>query len=687
METTFNDNGRLTVVDTQAIERESANPHVSVIIGFKDRGLGRLEMCIRSIHDSLSEVSHEVIVADYGSSDTESISNLLISVNAKHELIATDGEWSAARARNAGVRAATGRILLAVDADMLFTPKSLARVVEQIERHPQELVILQCRDLPPGYTEDTVRERGLDWDELAKVGHLRPRWGVGGLVGLQRAVWERLRGWDERMHTYGGEDTDFAKRARRIGARVDWLDEPGVAMYHMWHPSAAHASARDAEIKAAVELNRKMHTHDLTFARNRVSYRYLPKSLPPLVTILLRSNGAPRTSVRETLGTILSQTVSDIEVLVDNDTASDVDDDRITVVDQGTIAWAPRGTYLMEALAGELWAESRLQELLAAWRPGMGLVSDRPSVQIVDEAGTVLREAHVPADPRITLQSTMILSSLASHKESEIRSANWRDVVSSVMASGAEWEILPKSLHVVSILASSEEQYSRRWQADILAISNTLSRCGLPWPHAEGQVIEPTPPASALATKEMRLRVASNNFSNPGLLDWLSSNENVSEWKWVKLSAPGGSTLWQEATLATDDLLRIASCKRRLFVSGFEPEISRIGSTHADISKLQIVEHLEEVYGDGRRSSFWLVAQPEESEAEEVEHALRSRAGINVVLRRTVATQSGTSNFVLARLRATSRDAALSVASATPVTGALEVIELAQSTDTTKAYA
>ena len=52
---------------------EIISPLVSVIIGFKDWGLERLELSIRSIHDSLEGIQHEVVISDYGSEDTASI--------------------------------------------------------------------------------------------------------------------------------------------------------------------------------------------------------------------------------------------------------------------------------------------------------------------------------------------------------------------------------------------------------------------------------------------------------------------------------------------------------------------------------------------------------------------------------------------------------------------------------------
>ncbi|QNN82271.1 glycosyltransferase family 2 protein [Brachybacterium sp. Z12] len=159
--------------------REQASPKVSVVIGFKDWGIERLELSIRSIHLSLGDVPHEVIVSDYNSSDRASVADTARRVNAHHEIVETDGEWSRSRALNAGVRASRGEYILATDADMVFSPGALRRVVDQLDQHPMEIVILQCRDLPTGYSHEVISREGFDWDKFSAIAQIRPRWGMG----------------------------------------------------------------------------------------------------------------------------------------------------------------------------------------------------------------------------------------------------------------------------------------------------------------------------------------------------------------------------------------------------------------------------------------------------------------------------------------------------------------------------
>jgi hypothetical protein len=54
-------------------------------------------------------------------------------------------------------------------------------------------------------------------------------WVSGALLGIRRAVFAALGGFDERFFLYH-EDVDFGRRARRAGYRV-WV-RPSVHLYH-----------------------------------------------------------------------------------------------------------------------------------------------------------------------------------------------------------------------------------------------------------------------------------------------------------------------------------------------------------------------------------------------------------------------------------------------------------------------
>lgn len=343
----------------------------SVVIGFKDWGTDRLARCVSSIHASLSGHPHEVIVSDYGSENAEAVRAAAEAAGATVIRTETDGTWSSGRAQNAGFAHATGRVFMNTDADMIFTPHALARVVERLSEAPSEAIILQSRDLPYSVTEQDLLDP--DWQDLATVATVRPRWGCGGLVATHRDTYLKLRGYDERMHTYGGEDIDYLKRLRRSGATIHWLDEPSVRMYHVWHPSTSAAAAQDPAATAAIKRNRELHTNDNTTVRNVVRWTHRHPEAPPVVSVMVNceeytdpSDGAVEIS------TLLGQTLTDIEiVLVGGDSSWQrfFNDPRVAVaprLDDGWVAAIKhsRGTFITLHARRQLHVSNRLERLV-----------------------------------------------------------------------------------------------------------------------------------------------------------------------------------------------------------------------------------------------------------------------------------------------------------------------------------
>ncbi|MEX5308854.1 glycosyltransferase family 2 protein [Kocuria sp. CPCC 205297] len=288
---------------------------LSIIIGFKDWGLERLELSIKTIQKSLSgKLRGEVIVSDYGSVDGESVRQVAERLNARCIRTETDGEWSRSRALNAGIRSSSGRWVFTTDADMLFTPETFPALVEWLESHPGHAAVLQCRDLPAGHSHEVVRDRGLLWDEFERRAKLRPRWGMGGLFGVSRYTLNDVGGYDERMHTYGGEDLDFALRVRRSGAPVTWIEDRRVRMYHVWHPSTHAVIKRQTGGNEAVRENQLILKEDQSWVRNvtRGSTRSITEPLASFVTVM----DAPAAGLPDTVFSALGQTVDSVECLI-----------------------------------------------------------------------------------------------------------------------------------------------------------------------------------------------------------------------------------------------------------------------------------------------------------------------------------------------------------------------------------
>lgn len=288
---------------------------VSVVIGFRNWGQERLRLALGSLQEAFGRCQGEVILVDYGSTDPEPARTAADSSGSRLVRVDNAPVWSRSRALNAGFAQARGRLLISTDADMLFAPGALEAIQAFWQASGSSALYLQCRDLPPSLTVEKLSSGEIDWDDLETASRLRPRWGVGGMMAIDRRSYGVLRGFDERMHTYGREDMDFAARARRAGLRMAWVEDPKARIYHMWHPSSADAIRDSPEAMAALKLNRSIFDNDGTVARNRTVWNYALPDAPPLISICL-PNGTDSIGDNGLANTIALQSVRDIEVLL-----------------------------------------------------------------------------------------------------------------------------------------------------------------------------------------------------------------------------------------------------------------------------------------------------------------------------------------------------------------------------------
>lgn len=295
---------------------------ISVVIGFRDWGLRRIRLAVESLQDSLAGINGEVIISDFGSADFNENKLLAEQLGCGYVYTENQGVWSRSRALNAGFAQASGDLLVSTDADMIFTPSSFPRILDLARVEPRAAYFLQCRDLPPGMDDEWVEAHPGEWDELEQASRLRPRWGMGGMMAISREGFSEVRGFDERFHTYGGEDLDFAQRARRAGYKTIWVNDPGVRMYHMWHPPTSRAVDKMDGGREAVNANRDIVKKDPSFVRNYMSWTHRPDWAPPLVTVAICTHNRDHL-IAETIYSVLAQTMQDFEILVIDDGGSD----------------------------------------------------------------------------------------------------------------------------------------------------------------------------------------------------------------------------------------------------------------------------------------------------------------------------------------------------------------------------
>lgn len=292
----------------------------SVVVGFKNWGADRLEVAAQSIIRSFGPMDAELIISDYGSSDARIAEEVAETVGATVVRTVEDPVWSRSRALNAGFARARGQLLISTDADMVFSPETMQTIYRWWEQSPNSVYFLQCRDLPKDITARLLSGGGMDGNELEQASKLRPRWGMGGMMAISRAQFGVLRGFDERLHTYGREDMDFALRARRAGYRNVWIETPEARMYHMWHESSLTVSDTSDSVRNAVARNRKLVDEDKTWVRNLDQWRHPLQDREPLIRVVLMDTNSEDLT-EQTIRSLQAQSFNDWEMLVIRDSS------------------------------------------------------------------------------------------------------------------------------------------------------------------------------------------------------------------------------------------------------------------------------------------------------------------------------------------------------------------------------
>lgn len=125
--------------------------------------------------------------------------------------------------RNRLIRRSTGDIVAHFDDDDWSAPNRLERCVYEL-KHGADLV---------GSSRIYYRDwNGNAWLYDGASVTFGPPWIAGGTFVYRRSLWDKIGGFDPWAEQ--GEDTDFVKRARAVGARIVDLADPTlyVALVH-----------------------------------------------------------------------------------------------------------------------------------------------------------------------------------------------------------------------------------------------------------------------------------------------------------------------------------------------------------------------------------------------------------------------------------------------------------------------
>lgn len=224
---------------------------LSVVIATKDRA-HYLERALESFGKQIGAPSFEVVVVDNGSTD----GTRQAAQTAQHGYGVTyvyEAQPNRGAARNRGVAAAQGHLLLFCDDDIYAPPGFLAA---HDSAHTFSNVVVTGPIINvPGYA---VRPKPT-------IANYSRAFFCTCNVSVPKVAIDALGGFDEQFHLYGWEDTELGVRLREHGMRAKFSWDA-----YIWHVKPPQDVTLDSELRKAVE-------------KARMAVRFLEKNGSPRV--------------------------------------------------------------------------------------------------------------------------------------------------------------------------------------------------------------------------------------------------------------------------------------------------------------------------------------------------------------------------------------------------------------------
>lgn len=200
-------------------------PHnLSLIIPVYNGG-DHLKACLD--HLQASSAPFECIVVDDGSTDESA--EVAHRFGAK--VVSTGGRSGPARARNLGVKHATGDLLFFIDSDVCVYPDTIKRVMAHFEEDPELDALIGSYDDSPGAKDFLSQYRNLMHCYTHQQGKHQASTFWSGCGAIRRQVFLDHSGFDESYGRPAIEDIELGYRLKHNGKKL--VLDPALQVKHL----------------------------------------------------------------------------------------------------------------------------------------------------------------------------------------------------------------------------------------------------------------------------------------------------------------------------------------------------------------------------------------------------------------------------------------------------------------------
>jgi GT2 family glycosyltransferase len=188
--------------------------NVSVITAVRNGG-ETFRACLSSLATCVPAPDELIVVID-GASDGDG--ERAASLGAR--VIQLPASVGAARARNAGVAAASGDVILFIDADVVVPSDLVGRAVRELADHAGLAAVIGSYDDEPADAGLLSQYRNLLHHYVHQTGHEEASTFWCGCGAIRRDVFLAVGGLDGRYSGASIEDIELGYRLRRAGHRI-----------------------------------------------------------------------------------------------------------------------------------------------------------------------------------------------------------------------------------------------------------------------------------------------------------------------------------------------------------------------------------------------------------------------------------------------------------------------------------
>lgn len=174
----------------------------------------------------------EIIVVSDGDSD----GSWRLAEEFGVQLIRCPESKGPARARNIGAEAATGDILVFVDADVEILPDTVSRVIDSFKANPQLAALIGSYDDAPGAPNFLSQYKNLFHHYTHQTACLEASTFWGACGAIRRPIFQAVGGFDEAYRRPCIEDIELGYRLKQAGYTIHLRKDIQVKHLKKWTP-------------------------------------------------------------------------------------------------------------------------------------------------------------------------------------------------------------------------------------------------------------------------------------------------------------------------------------------------------------------------------------------------------------------------------------------------------------------